>query len=84
MEVQLKLNDQLLFITGEYEPEEPEVRYYPDGSGYPGTPSEFYINKVEWETVNGTIDITNLINSLTTEDRIYEELENLACKEIEK
>lgn len=36
-----------LEVTGFYTPEEKEVRYYKDGSGHPGSPSEFEIEKVE-------------------------------------
>ena len=40
-----------LTVTGEYEPEEATVLYYPDGSGHPGTPASFEIKEVfiqEW------------------------------------
>lgn len=47
-----------LEVTGYYTPEEKEVRYYKDGSGHPGYPSEFEIEKVN--LVEG--DITELIS----------------------
>lgn len=33
-------------VTGWFEPGEEEVRYYPDGSGYPGSPDSFEIEIV--------------------------------------
>lgn len=36
-----------LEVTGFYTPEEKMVMYYKDGSGHPGSPSEFEIEKVE-------------------------------------
>jgi hypothetical protein len=32
-----------LEVTGDYYPAEPMVKYYPDGSGYPGSFAEFDI-----------------------------------------
>jgi hypothetical protein len=34
-------------VLGTYYPPEPMVRYYSDGSGYPGSPAEFEITDVE-------------------------------------
>ena len=46
--VTLKLSDSLeLEIEGIYIPEEPIVMYYPDGSGFPGSPSEFEIQNIK-------------------------------------
>lgn len=33
-------------VTFIFIPEEPEVRYYPDGSGYPGSPAEVEIHEI--------------------------------------
>ncbi len=38
--------DLILEIQGIYTPAEKEVMYYSDGTGHPGIPSEFYIEKV--------------------------------------
>lgn len=38
--------DLILQINGIYTPAEKEVMYYPDGTGHPASPSEFYIEKV--------------------------------------
>ncbi len=35
-----------MVVTFEYQPEEPEVTYYRDGSGYPGCAEEFNIISV--------------------------------------
>lgn len=39
--------DVVLFVTGFYSPEEKRVDYYPDGSGYPGSPAEFDIYDIK-------------------------------------
>jgi hypothetical protein len=46
-----------LDVYFDWTPEEPMVMYYKDGSGYPGSPEEFNINKVELQG----IDITELV-----------------------
>jgi len=45
-------------------PEEPMVRYYPDGSGYPGSPES--VNDICITTkINGVdVDITNVLEAL--------------------
>ena len=48
-------NDNELIVTGDYQKEEKPVFYYKDGSGDPGCPAEFNIEKIE---CNG-IDVTN-------------------------
>jgi len=50
--------DVVLFVTGCYSPAEARVDYYPDGSGYPGAPAEFEIDKIQC----GGQDITNLLS----------------------
>jgi len=56
--------DVVLFVTGCYSPAEARVDYYPDGSGYPGAPAEFEIDKIQ---CSGQ-DITNLLSSDQLED----------------
>lgn len=51
-----------------YQPEEPEVRYYADGSGYPGCPEHFEIEGV-WI---GGVDVMELCE----EHDLFEKLEN--------
>lgn len=43
----IEYRDVVLFVTGYYEPEEKQVLYYSDGSGYPGAPAEFNIETIE-------------------------------------
>lgn len=43
----IEYRDVVLFVTGYYEPEEKEVTYYPDGSGYPGSPAKFDIETIK-------------------------------------
>jgi hypothetical protein len=45
-----------LDVEYDYQPEEKEVRYYSDGSGYPGCAEEFCITKVSFKGE----DITDL------------------------
>lgn len=55
-------------VNGNYSPEEPMVMYYPDGSGYPGSSSEF-------EVINATIGGQNaeeIIEKLNAWDNLAE------------
>ena len=36
-------------IFFDYQPEEKEVRYYSDGSGYPGCAAKYTINAIEYD-----------------------------------
>ena len=44
LELQVNLTIE---VSGIYTPEEPMVMYYADGSGYPGSPSEFDITDIK-------------------------------------
>jgi len=71
-----------LDITSDYTPEEPEVRYYKDGSGQPSSPDEIEITEIIWtredlklgstltfEKVQTPVDVFELMNQLGhTED----------------
>lgn len=61
MEATIKYRGLELDVEFDYQPEEPEVRYYPDGSGYPGCAEEIDVYKV---SLNGT-DITELFDDFT-------------------
>lgn len=50
-----------------HQPEEPEVRYYPDGSGYPGCSEEFEITGI---TLNG-VDASELLENQIDEFEEY-------------
>lgn len=54
----------VLFVTGCYSPAEARVNYYPDGSGYPGSPAAFEINKIQC----GRQDIMDLLSGSQLED----------------
>lgn len=89
----------VLSIKGEYVPAEPEVRYYSDGSGSPGSFSEFCIENINIE--EGTImDLLNWTDGIISKecnllresmnrntfyrnDSIWFYLEELCIKEIE-
>ena len=78
-------NDNELVVTGDYLREEKPVFYYKDGSGDPGCPAEFDIEKVEI----GGLDVTNTYSE-TELDRISDlalekaiEIENERSDEFE-
>ena len=43
----IKFKGVEFLVEFDYQPEEPMVMYYPDGSGYPGCPEEIQITKIE-------------------------------------
>ena len=60
--VTLELSKELTIeVGGTYYPEEPMVMYCADGSGYPGSPSEFEIQNIKITKGNlcGLIDYLN-------------------------
>lgn len=73
-EVNLKYMDVPLTLEGYYSKGDERVDYYPDGSGHPGSPSEFDTHHVY---VNG-VDIINILP-----DYMLEELDNMAVEKIE-
>lgn len=72
--VEVKYMDVPLVLEGYYSKGDERVDYYPDGSGYDGSPSEFDTHSVY---VNG-VDIVNILS-----DDILEELDNRAVEKIE-
>ena len=65
--IDVKYKGRVLEVYYDYQPEEKEVRYYSDGSGYPGCPEELEINQIIF---NGR-DITRLIDDQIDELEIY-------------
>jgi hypothetical protein len=57
-------------FTGTLTPAEPMVMYYPDGSGYPGSPPDFEIESIEGDHLK----LIELIETLHKD--IWEELSN--------
>jgi len=57
--ITIDLDETKATIEYDYEPEEPMVRYYSDGSGYPGSPAMIEVTRVvlnsgrelEWESI---------------------------------
>jgi hypothetical protein len=64
-----------LTIKGTYIEEEPRVDYYPDGSGYPGYPSDFEIRQI----MCGEIDLQELLTYDQTE-----KIREIILKQIEE
>jgi len=61
-----------------FEPSEPEVRYYPNGDGYPGCPAYVELYHL-WH--KGT-DFLPLIGSEKIEKQILEEMEDGNCGKV--
>lgn len=75
METEITFRGVKLRVEGTYEPEEPMVMYYPDGSGYPGSPSDFEIEAV----FAGGVDISELLSFEYMDDiseLVLESIEN--------
>lgn len=67
-------------VRGIFTPEKPMVMYYPDGSGYPGSPSEFDITDIK--IISGSIvEYTDYLSRISD---VWEHLTELSIKEIEK
>ncbi len=72
--IELNYMDVPLTLEGYYSKGDERVTYYPDGSGYDGSPSEFDTHRVY---VNG-VDIIDILS-----DDVLEELDNMAVEKIE-
>jgi len=74
--IELQVDDVWLEVEFSYTEAEPQVTYYPDGSGYPGSPSEVTIYKI---TAGGKQDIGAIISDYVYNDikeqiyKIYDE-----------
>lgn len=79
--VTLELSKELMIeVEGIYYPEEPMVMYYADGSGYPGSPSEFEIQNIKITKGN----LCDLIDNLNGNLDLWNYLTELAIKQIEE
>lgn len=73
----IELCDMWVEVEFDYQPGEPEVRYYRDGSGYPGSPPEITIEKVLSPLGH---DHTRLFSK---HDKLWEWLEKKVWEKIE-
>lgn len=69
-----------LEIKGWYTPPEKEIRYYPDGSGHPGSPSEFEIESIE----SLESDLFDIFEWISSKKDYLEDLQELCIKQIEE
>ncbi len=76
MEVQINYKGIDLVVVGNYTPAEPMVMYYKDGSGYPGSNSEFELTDVFVR--DSFISVFNLFSAEN-----LSEMEELCLVEIE-
>ena len=68
----IEFRDVNLSVSYYYQPEEPEVRYYKDGSGYPGCAATLEIEKITISGVDVTLLLDDYMNDI--EDLIWEKL----------
>lgn len=61
----------VMTVRGEMSPEEPEVHYDSDMSGYPGCSAEFEIEKIEV----GGFDVTNMLD-----ESVFEPIKQLVLE----
>lgn len=82
--VDVETEEQDIEVDYLYSPGEDPVYYYRDGSGYPGSGPEVFINKITWsQTKDDTtidVDVTDLLSSVPDllyllEERILEYIE---------
>ena len=79
--VTLELSKELIIeVEGIYYLEEPMVMYYADGSGYPGSPSEFEIQNIKITKGN----LCDLIDYLNGNTDLWEHLTELVINKIEE
>ncbi len=79
--VTLELSKELIIeIEGIYYPEEPMVMYYADGSGYPGSPSEFETQDIK--IIKG--NLCDFIDYLDGKKDLWEHLTELVINKIEE
>ena len=88
MEFETEIEQAEVIIAFDFQPEEAMVRYYSDGSGYPGCPAsvdnvsvywktrKFNSSILKWEDVE--IDVTDLMDELgiDVEQECWDYLEN--------
>lgn len=79
--IDVEEEEQDLEVDYSYSPGEDPVYYYGDGSGYPGSGPEVYINKIIWSKTKDDktteIDVTDLLSEIPDllyllEERILE------------
>lgn len=79
--ITLELSKELMIeVEGIYYPEEPMVMYYPDGSGFPGSSSEFEIQGIKITKGN----LCDLIDYLNGNTDLWEHLTELVINKIEE
>ena len=58
------IEDLEVDVRWSFQPEEPMVRYYPDGSGHPGCAASVYDIEITAKINGVNVDITNLLEQL--------------------
>jgi len=74
--IELQVDDVLVEVEYTYNEGDSQVAYYPDGSGYPGSPAQVDIHKV---TAGGKEDIGAIISDYVfndIEEQIYKMYED--------
>jgi hypothetical protein len=65
-------------VEFDFKPEEREVRYYPDGSGYPGCPASIDNISIYHKGVNFTEFIDEIVGLDKIEELLWEKFEDYA------
>ena len=74
IECELEFRGVTLDVELDYEPSEPMVMYYSDGSGYPGSPAEIGIISIKIENQDVYELLEDCLDEIT--DLLYEKLES--------
>lgn len=79
--INLELSKELIIeVEGTYYPEEPMVMYYADGSGFPGSSSEFETQDIK--IIKG--NLCDFIDYLDGKKDLWEHLTELVINKIEE
>jgi len=73
--IQTDLGTAKAVLTYEFDPGEPRVDYYPDGSGNPGTAPSVSIYKIELEIIDIDVDIVKEIEDEIRDEIIRDEVD---------
>ena len=78
--MRIQWHGEELYVEGDYTKGEKKVMY-PNDKAYPGSPSEYDISEIKWQTKKDLIDVTSL---LCSDQRIIDEINELCINEIEE
>jgi hypothetical protein len=80
----VEINGVSFEVDGNYQPEEKEVLYYSDGSGYPGCPASIEVTKILYKDQDVTELIFELFGSEEIEDAYLERMDEINQQSIDE